>query len=121
VAFPVYLDENAQASVLVQLLREAAVDCQTANEARLNGADDSDVLAHATSNGRTVITHDREDFQRLHGQWMGTGRDHTGIVVITNSRMSLSAIAERILHLQAGRDIERMRNAILYIGPSTTA
>ncbi len=98
------------------MLRSAGVDCITANEAGLNGSDDPDALAFAANAGRTVITHDRADFQRVHTEWMLAGRSHAGVVVVTDSWMPVSALHAAIMRLQAERDAASMVNAILFIG-----
>jgi Domain of unknown function (DUF5615) len=87
-----YADENFPLPVVV-LLRAAGHDVLTARED--GRADlkipDPDVLAHATSLGRAVLTHNRSDFFRLHR----TSTAHAGIVACTED-LDFAALSQRI-------------------------
>ncbi len=84
-----YADENFRYSVVEQL-RLLGHDVLTVQEAGRQGGNDAKVLAFATSVGRTVLTFDRQDFIRLHGQ----NPPHGGIIVCTDD--DAVALANRI-------------------------
>jgi extradiol dioxygenase family protein len=87
-----YADENFNGKV-VQLLLQFGHDVLTAHEAGKagQGIEDPDVLAHAISLQRAVLTHNRKHFVKLHKQ----STHHFGIVVCTNDR-DYQALADRI-------------------------
>ena len=87
-----YADENVAKDVVLSL-RNLGYDVLTAYEAgRANqGISDDQVLAHARSLDRILVTNNRRDFIRLHRR----GADHCGIVVYTLAPDAL-ALANRI-------------------------
>jgi predicted nuclease of predicted toxin-antitoxin system len=85
-----YADEDFDYPVVVEL-RSLGHDVLTVPEAGNSGDEDSEVLDYAISNGRSVVTHNRADFIRLHKQTAS----HHGIVVCTRDE-NWSALAIRI-------------------------
>ncbi|MGD9858342.1 MAG: DUF5615 family PIN-like protein [Planctomycetaceae bacterium] len=73
--FPLLTDENIDSDV-VQFLRNDGFDVVDVYECGLNGATDSEILARAFSEGRVVLTHDR-DFGTL---CVLAGQDAIGII-----------------------------------------
>lgn len=82
-------DENFNRAVVV-LLRASGHDVVTVQELREDRSPDPHVLALATSEGRAVLTHDK-DYFRLHRATAG----HGGIVLPTEDR-DYPALAARI-------------------------
>ncbi len=89
---PLFSDENFDRNVVLEL-RRLGHDVLTAHEAgRANQRiPDADVLAFATQLGRAVLTFDRRDYRRLHGQFPV----HAGIITCTDDR-DFAALAQRI-------------------------
>jgi hypothetical protein len=87
-----FSDENFDRNVVLEL-RRLGHDVLTAHEAgRANQRiPDVDVLAFATLLGRAVLTFDRRDYGRLHGQ----SPVHAGIITCTDDR-DVAALARRI-------------------------
>ena len=77
-----YANENFPLPVVIAL-RELGHDVLTTRDAgKANDAvPDDEVLRFAVENGRAVITHNRQDFMRLHSQ----SPDHEGILVCTDN------------------------------------
>ena len=75
-----YANENFPLPVVIAL-RELGHDVLTTRDAgKANDAiSDEEVLRFAVGNGRAVLTHNRQDFMRLHRQ----NSDHEGILVCT--------------------------------------
>ncbi len=88
-----YADEDVPRPV-VERLRALGHDVLTALEdGQANqSVQDSGVLARATSLGRTVLTHNRKDFKRLHAVTPA----HAGIVSCTRDDADPEALAVRI-------------------------
>ena len=80
---PLYADENFPRSVVSQL-RTMGYDVLTlAEDGRADrGLPDDQVLLRALELGRTLVTHDRRDFRRLHR----AGVDHAGLVLCTQDQ-----------------------------------
>jgi hypothetical protein len=116
--FDLYCDENVQDRVLLQLLRRSEVNCLTSNEADKGAASDQEQLAFATRSSRTILTFDRVDYQRLHGDWMRAGRSHQGIIIVTSAYVSTVDLYSQLMRLQAERSAHDMANAILFIRPT---
>jgi hypothetical protein len=88
-----YADEDVPRR-LVERPRALGRDVLTALQAgRANqSVPDADVLAHATSLGRALLTHNRKDFKRLHATTPG----HGGIISCTRDDADPAALAARI-------------------------
>ena len=76
-----YANENFPLPVVIAL-RELGHDVLTTRDAgKANDAiSDEEVLRFAVGNGRAVLTHNRQDFLRLHRQ----NSDHEGFLVCTD-------------------------------------
>src|SRR4051812_34388281 len=85
-------DEDLPRAVTLRL-RALGHDVLTVLEAGLAnvGTPDSPILAYASERGRTVVTHNRRDFRRLHRR----AHLHTGIVICTRDD-DHGALAQRI-------------------------
>ena len=83
-------DENYRRPVVVGL-RALGYDVVTVQELGKQGSPDSEVLQLATSQERAVLTFDRRDYIRLHGQVAS----HAGIVTCTNDP-DIAALTARI-------------------------
>jgi len=75
-----YLDENV--SILLDaLLRHRGFCATTAHAAGLLHADDIVHLSYASTNGYCLVTHNREDFRKIHDQMLATQQRHMGIII----------------------------------------
>ncbi len=97
-----YADEDFDRHVVVQL-RALGHDVLTVQEAGRRGLPDEVVLADATSQGRAVLTFNRDDFKRLHR----LTEKHCGVIVCTRDA-DASALAMRVHNeiLTAGGPLE---------------
>jgi uncharacterized protein with PIN domain len=103
----VYVDEDVPEEVAV-LLRSWGHDVVTTDEVGRKSADDASQLAYATATGRIIITHNRQDYRRLHRRYPG----HSGIVNSTRDDADKPGLAARIHHLlsTAGDMAGRLKN-----------
>ena len=87
-----YSNENFPLPV-VEELRRLGYDVQTTHDTGKSnaGIPDDEVLRYAIENGRAVLTHNRQDFIRLHRQ----NPDHAGIIVCTDNP-DFPALAARV-------------------------
>jgi len=91
-----YADEDFSYPV-VEELRKFGHDVLTAQDDGRKGASDSEILARAYSLGRSVLTHNRRHFERLHRQ----GSLHSGILSAKHDS-NFSQLAGRIHTTLAG-------------------
>jgi uncharacterized protein DUF5615 len=108
-----YLDEDV--SVLVaQLLHPHGFDVLTTREAQQLGASDATQLQYAATHHRTLLTHNRVDYEALHAAALDAHQPHAGILV-ANRRASDFDLARRILTLLDRFTADDVVNQLLYL------
>jgi len=75
-----YCDEDVSV-VLAAMLRARGFPVTTARDAGYLGHVDEHQLQVAADADRIFLTHNRADFERLHRQWIESGRRHAGIII----------------------------------------
>ena len=109
-ALRLYFDEDAGQHVVVRPLREGGISLLTAAEARTLGSSDEEQLTFAASQQRVLVTHNVQDFYRIHSTWLRAGRSHAGLILV---HQGVFAVGERIRRLRlicAERTPEQMRD-----------
>lgn len=107
-----YLDEDVSALVAV-LLKARGFDAVTARDAGRLGQDDARQLAHATLQGRCIVTHNRVHFENLHRHYMATGHEHHGIIIA--ARRTPQEIVRRLAMLLNSFAADELSNQLLYV------
>lgn len=79
--------------VLAVVLRQYGYDVLTAKEANMLTKSDEEQLVFAVSNMRVIISFNIRDFVLLHQSWFSEGKEHFGIIVSPEIRIS------RLIHL----------------------
>lgn len=110
-----YLDEDSSQRRLIAALRESGIDVLTAVEVGTSGATDADHLKFAADSGRVIVTANRGDFARLHGEWASIGRTHGGIIIRSRQGTPPETIADSILAELQERPGAGLANCILYV------
>ena len=77
-----YLDDDSNADLLVKLLQKAGHDVQIPAGAGIAGAEDADHLIHAIRTGRVLLSHNHDDFKRLHVLVETAGGHHPGVAIV---------------------------------------
>jgi len=111
----IYIDEDAMDSDLVAALRSRGVAVITAADAGLVETPDEQQLAFATEHGCVLYRFNVSDFHRLHTQWLGSGREHAGIILAPQQRFSVGEQLRRILRLRATLSADGMRNHVEFL------
>lgn len=107
-----YLDEDV--SVLVaDLARARGFTAITTREAGQLHANDADQLAYAVSHRRTVLTHNRADFEALAQTYFTTGQTHYGIIIAV--RHPPYEIVRRLLLILNQVTADEMQDQLRYI------
>jgi len=77
-----YLDDDSNATILVKLLKKAGHDVQIPIDAGIPGVKDPVHLTHAIRANRVLLTHNHDDFKRLHALIEAAGGKHPGILIV---------------------------------------
>ena len=107
-----YLDEDV--SVLVaDLLRARGFAATTTQEAGRLGSSDAEQLEYATDQRKTLLTHNRADFESLARQYFSARESHCGIIIAT--RHSPQEIVRRLLIILNQVTADEIENQLRYI------
>ena len=107
-----YLDEDV--SVLVaELVRARGFTALTAREAGQLHTSDADQLAYAVSKRKTLLTHNRADFEALAHRYFDTSQTHSGIIIAV--RHPPYEIVRRLLLILNQVTADEMRDQLRYI------
>jgi hypothetical protein len=85
----------------------------TVSEGMLERSDEEQV-AWAMSQGRVIVTHDVEDFSRIHSQILERGGHHAGIIAVRQD-LSVGEIIRRVAHLCATLSAEDMKDRLEFL------
>lgn len=107
-----YLDEDV--NVLgADLLRARGFDVITTRDAKQLQASDTEQLTYAVSQSRTLVTHNRTDFEELIQSYFHSGQMHYGVIIAV--RRSPQELAQRLLVILNYVIADEMHNQIRYI------
>lgn len=107
-----YLDEDVDVLV-AELLRARDFQALTARQAGQLGQGDASQLDYAARHGKTILTHNREDFQALHQHYAALDQHHAGIIIAR--RHPPYELARRLLELLNSITADEMQDQMLYI------
>ena len=105
-------DENVKSGI-VEGLRRRGVDVVTVQELGWNAADDEDLLAEATRQGRLILSCDA-DFLAIHEAWLTASRSHAGIVYWPQNR-SIGDAIRRIFQYVASTANSQGANSVKFL------
>src|SRR5713226_2972143 len=91
-----YLDQDVDVALAVRL-RAHGCDVLTTRDAGNLNLSNATQLEYAAKGGRSLLTHNRRHFRRLHRDWVNQGKHHCGIIVSTH--LSLDELERRVLNL----------------------
>jgi hypothetical protein len=107
-----YLDEDV--SVLIaDLLGARGFSVTTTQEAGQVGQSDAEQLAYAVRRKRTLVTHNRDDFERLASEYFSSGLKHYGIIFAV--RRPVHEIARRLLTIVDQVTADEMEDQVRHI------
>jgi Domain of unknown function (DUF5615) len=93
---------------------EPAMDFLSANEAKLEGVRDSDVLALAAEQDRILVTHDRQTMPHHFGPFLATGRSSPGVFLVSQ-QAAIGKVIDALVLIWAVSDPGEWRNRIVNI------
>src|SRR5438552_1467551 len=107
-----YLDEDVDVLV-ADLVRARGFNVVTTQEAGRKQKADDDQLAFAAGQQRTLVTHNRVDFEELAQQYFADSKAHSGIIIAV--RRAPYEIAQRLLVILNHVTADEMTDQIRYI------
>lgn len=107
-----YLDEDVNVLV-ADLLRARGFNVITTRDAGQLHANDAAQFAYAVSQARTLVTHNRIDFEELVQSYSDSGQMHYGVIFAV--RRSPQEIAQRLLTILNQVTLDEMQNQVRYI------
>ncbi|BAY29536.1 hypothetical protein NIES2107_13790 [Nostoc carneum NIES-2107] len=107
-----YLDEDVHVLV-ADLLKARGFDAITARDAGKLQISDEEQLAYAVSQERTLVTHNRTDFEELIQAYFDTGQPHYGVIFAV--RRSPQEITQRLMVILNHITADEMENQVRYI------
>src|SRR5437870_1092779 len=93
---PAYLDECIHYR-LVSLLRARGFTVTHVDDEQTKGYDDDQQLEYATRHQWVFVTQNQGEFYRRHLTWQQLGRQHSGLVLVPQSRLPLLALRVALL------------------------
>lgn len=78
------LDEMLSGDIAAQLRAKGHDVTAVVDDPALVGMSDEELLVHATSCGRLLVTANIRDFAAIHTSWSSRGRSHAGLIYVVN-------------------------------------
>jgi len=113
------LDAHLSGKVIGRHLRRGGHDVFALDERHdLEGIDDPEVLALATSENRILVTHNVKDFPDILRDWAEEGRPHGGCIVVVGIELDQFALLIRAIEvaLETGPMQEAWVNRWVFVG-----
>lgn len=107
-----HLNEHFSHRMAVQL-RKRGFDVTSSQECGMLTEPDDVQLAHATANGRAILSFNIKDFVRLHKQYMTEGREHWGIILSTE--LPIKILIHRLLRLFHSVSADELKNQLRWL------
>jgi Holliday junction resolvasome RuvABC endonuclease subunit len=108
----IYTDEDV-ASAVAKALRRRGSEVSTTPEHGNFELTDEEQLEFATSIGAAILTHNVQDFPRIHYEFMEKGLSHKGVIVA--KQVSIAEMVKRLLRLAAKLTAEDMEDRLEYL------
>jgi hypothetical protein len=94
--------------------REPTMDFLSANDAKLEGFPDPDVLRFAAEQSRILVSHDFKTMPRHFGHFMEGGGSSPGVLLV-KQHTPIGAVIEELVLIWSATDADEWKNPILRI------
>ena len=94
--------------------QEPTLDFLSANEAKLEGVPDPEVLAFAAEQHRILVTHDRQTMPWHFGEFLMSGRSSPGVFLVSQYAPIADVIEDLVL-IWAASDADEWKDRIVDI------
>lgn len=102
-----------QAIVTAVLRQQPTIDFQTASSAKLQGLNDSEVLALAAKQQRILVTHDRKTMPTYFAEFIALHQ--SAGVLIVSKKLTIEVVAEELVLIWSASSAEEWINRIAKI------
>ena len=109
----IYCDEDVHGAV-TRGLRRIGIDATSAATEGNLGLPDEVQLLIATSLNRSLLTHNIQDFPRLHQESVMRGSHHAGIIVARQD-LAIGEMIRRVAHLASALSADDMQDRLEYL------
>ena len=110
-----YLDEDSVEKSLITAFRNAGLDVVTVTDVDRQSYSDEEQLIWATEQERVIYSYNRQDFCRLHNEFLVTERSHAGIILLQQQRYSIGQKLRGLLQLVSALSAEEMVNQLVFL------
>jgi|SRR4030042_2607141 uncharacterized protein with PIN domain len=107
-----YLDEDVHKKIAVAL-RLKGYDVVSAHEVQKQSLSDYQQLEYAVSEQRAIFTFNAGDFDRLHKEYIKSGKNHFGILL--SKQIPIGETINRLTKFLFAHSKEEIRNNIFWI------
>lgn len=107
-----YLDEDVHKKIAVAL-RLKGYDVVSAHEVQKQSLSDYQQLEYAVSEQRAIFTFNTGDFDRLHKEYIKSGKNHFGILL--SKQIPIGETINRLTKFLFAHSKEEIRNNIFWI------
>ncbi len=107
-----YLDEDVHKKIALYL-RIKGYDVVSAHEVKNQGLPDYRQLQYAISEQRAIFTFNVGDFDRLHKEYMESGKEHFGILL--SKQMPFSETLKRMTQFLFTHSSKEIKNNLFWI------
>ncbi|MCD5417244.1 DUF5615 family PIN-like protein [Candidatus Bipolaricaulota bacterium] len=108
----IYTDEDVDV-VVAEVLKLRGFQASTTVGHNKLGRPDLDQLRYAGSIRAVMLTHNVQDYPRIHGEFIARGESHAGVIVA--KQVPVGEIVRRFLRLAAALSAEDMENRLEYL------
>lgn len=113
--FSLFFDEDSLDRALFAGARALGFDCASVATENRWGLPDERQLEFAASADRVVFTNNVRDFARLYYKWLRAGREHGGIILLTEQLMPVGRQLKGLEKLGQTFTAEEMRNRLVFL------
>ena len=107
-----YLDEDVHKKVATAL-RLKGYDVISAHEEQKHSLSDYQQLEYAVAEGRAIFTFNVGDFNRLHKEYIKSGKNHSGILL--SKQTPIGDTIKQLVKFLYANSSEKIRNNIFWI------
>ncbi len=97
--------------------QEPTLDFLSANEAKLEGVPDPDVLAFAAEQNRILVTHDRQTMPHHFGEFLISGRSSPGVFLVSQYA-PIGEVIDALVLIWAASDAGEWKNRVVNVPES---
>jgi len=107
-----YLDEDVHKKVATAL-RLKGYDVVSAHDVQKQSLSDYQQLEYAVSEGRAIVTFNAGDFDRIHKEYIKSGKNHFGILL--SKQIPVGELTRRIAKFLFSHTSEEMKTNIFWL------